>query len=500
MRRHRLTWPLLIFASFVTTVMGQESPPPATPVAPTEIPIEYRPYSVAIDVHLAAGLETVIPYAEAWLSELRSAIHREAGPRWISSLQFVPDATWARPAVWRVLNSTSAGEHIPVHTEDFIYLVRMQSVAGALTADVCVWEPMVKFLSPVRTVRVQDPRELCDQLGDALWTLFRPRAHWQQVDDFQARLQVQAGGLGVDAGLPPLIAPGEAFVPWIILRKRDQSIDRTVPQFWTYLIADPLQDGRGTARIVSGLRNPLSLKPRGRVEFVAVAARPQWDETTITFRRQSTPPQVLAAHETLWQADQFPIDESNPLAVHRQLTDRAGQITLQHDPESRLGWLTISSGRQLLARLPVVPGEEPAREVMLPDDRLRLQVEGQLQLVESDLVSFVATRTALMAITRAAAKKSEWDAVDARLKQLDALPTPQSFADRVSAIRVNAIALARQQKDRTTEQRIARMADDTLELVSRYLNDDKIAVLKEEAAELRKADTEAAELLKGKKP
>lgn len=33
------------------------------------------------------------------------------------------------------------------------------------------------------------------------------------------------------------------------------------------------------------------------------------------------------------------------------------------------------------------------------DDRLRLQVEGLLQLVESDLVSFVATRTALMAIT-----------------------------------------------------------------------------------------------------
>ena len=63
---------------------------------------------------------------------------------------------------------------------------------------------------------------------------------------------------------------------------------------------------------------------------------------------------------------------------------------------------------------------------MLPDDSLRLQVEGQLQQVQSDLVSFVATRTALMAIARVSAKKQDWANVDERTRQLDALPTPQS--------------------------------------------------------------------------
>lgn len=88
-----------------------------------------------------------------------------------------------------------------------------------------------------------------------------------------------------------------------------------------------------------------------------------------------------------------------------------------------------------------------------------------------------------------------------RGQQLDGLPTPQSFADRVNRDSGECHRVfARKQKDRTAEQRIARLADDTLETRTRYLNDDKLTVLKEEVAELRAADTEAADLLKSKKP
>lgn len=493
MRGHRSVSMILAFAlcAFDTVWCAAQE-------APAVLPIEYVPYSVTVDVQAPADVESLIREPERWQSDLLGAMNRQVGPRWDLTLTLGSDAAWARSSVWRAMQASTIRSHIHDPKAEFVYLVRLQQRGGSVAAEVRVWEPLVAALSPVRTVTVQDPRDLPDRIATTAWELFRPRGHWQKVDDGHARLQIQAAGLGADSALPPLIEPGESFVPWIVLRKRDQSVDRTVPQLWTYLIADKLQEGRGDARIASGLRNPLSLKPRGRVEFIAVAARPQWNETTITFRRQSSPPEVLAAHETLWQADQFPRDETNPPPVHRQLTNRFGTVTLSRDPTSRLGWLSISSGRQLLARLPVVPGEEHQREVLLTDDRLRLQVEGQLQLVESDLVSFVATRTALMAITRAAAKKSEWENVDARLKQLNALPTPQSFADRVSAIRVNATAGARKQKDRTAEQRIARMADDTLELVTRYLNDDKLTVLKEEVAELRAADMEANDVQKGK--
>lgn len=484
----------------VATLLVIVVQPAAAQDAPPVTPIEFVPYSVAVEVHVPAGLESTTHEAGRWQNDLRGAIHRQVGPRWEVALTLGSDATWARASVWRDFSAATAGSYFRELSAEFVYLVRLQHRGGLFSAEIRVWEPLVAALSPVRTVTVKDPRELSERIAITAWDLFRPRGHWQKIDDDRARLQIQAAGLGTDSALPPLVEPNEAFVPWIVLRKRDQSVDRTVPQLWTYLIADKLRDGRGEARIASGLRNPLALKPRGRVEFIAVAARPQWSETTIIFRRQSSPPEVLAAHETQWQTDQFPVDETHSPPIQHQLTNRFGNVTLQRDPASRLGWLSISSGRQLLARLPVVPGEEHQREVMLLDDRLRLQVEGQLQLVESDLVSFVATRTALMAITRAAAKKSEWEQVDARLKQLDGLPSPQSFADRVSAIRVNAIASARKQKDRTAEQRIARLADDTLELVTRYLNDDKLTVLKEEVAELRAADTEAADLLKSKKP
>ncbi len=452
--------------------------------APVVIPIEYVPYSVAMQVHAPDDADLKV---EVLRSELEAAIRRRVGSRWNVSLTADPGAAWASPSAWRDLRTETAKLHLKNDTTDFIYLVRLHSAAGVRSAEVRVWEPLISALSPLRKVVAMDPRELPERIADTAWELFRPRGHWQKIDDATVRLQIQAAGLGVESGLPPLIEPGEAFAPWIVLRKRDQSVDKIVPQPWTYLIADKLTDGRGEARIASGFRSPLALKPRGRVEFVAIAARPQWSASTITFRRQSSPPEVLAAHEVQSQVDQFPIDDEHPPTVSRQLTDRFGKITVQRDPTSRLKWLSISSGRQLLARLPVIPGEEDHRDVMLPDDRLRLQVEGQLQLVESDLVSFVATRTALMAITRAAAKKAEWENVDTRLKQLNALPTPQSFLDRVNAIRVLAIAKARTQKDRTSEQRIARMADETGELVNRYLSDDRLTVLKEEVAELRAA-------------
>ncbi len=468
--------------------------------AVTVTPIEYVPYSVAVQVSLPENPDAHIADAAAWLSELQAAIIRRAGPRWALTVQRDSQAAWSRPSAWRDLNAAKASKLVTDNPADFIYLVQLSSTGGTLSGEVRVWEPLVSVLSPLRKATAVDSRELPEQVAQAVWELFRPRGHWQKIDDAQARLRVQAAGLGTDSALPPLLDVGEVFNPWIVLRKRDQSVDRIVPQSWTYLIAETLIDGRGQARIVSGLRNPLTLKPRGRVEFVAIAARPQWSETTITFRRQSSPPEVLAAHETQWYADQFPIDEEHPPKVARQLTDRFGKMTLQKMPEARLGWLTITSGSQLLARLPIVPGEEHQREVMLPDDSLRLQVEGQLQLVQSDLVSFVATRTALIAITRASAKKSDWEAVDARLKQLNLLPSPQSFLDRVNAIRVAAVAKARSAKDRTTEQRVSRMTDDTAELVKRYLNDDKLAVLKEEVAELRAADVEPPDAPKAKTP
>ena len=450
-------------------------------------PIEFVPYSVAVHVSVANDAVT----ESATNSEtLRTAISRFAGERWTLSTISDGPHRWAAPAAWNTLAGDRVSALIDAPQGEFVYLLRLRAEPDALVAEVRLWEPLLGALSPVRTVTARDPRTLPELVAATVWDLFRPRGHWKKIDDGHVELQVQAAGLGLEAGLPPLVREAEIFAPWIVIRKRDQSVERTVPQPWTYLVTESLTEGRGSARIVSGLRSPLALKPRGRVEFVAIAARAPWSQTEFTFRRQSVPPQVLAAHEVQWHHDQFPWDEQHPPEVHRQLTDRFGRITLNRDVKSPLSWLSISSGSQLLARLPVVPGEASHQEVMLPDDSLRLHVEGQLQQVQSDLVSFVATRTALIAIARAAAKKQDWASVDERTRQLDALPAPQTFLDRVTAIRVTAVNKAKDRRDRLSEQRILRMTDDTAELVKRYLNDEKITLLKEELSELRKAATE----------
>jgi hypothetical protein len=88
-----------------------------------------------------------------------------------------------------------------------------------------------------------------------------------------------------------------------------------------------------------------------------------------------------------------------------------------------------------------------------------------------------------MAAARSLAKKRQWDEAKRRLRQIDALPQPQTFKERISSIRA-AADTARQRKDRVTEQRIVRLCDETTELVTHYLTDEKVKLLKEEIAEL----------------
>ena len=162
-------------------------------------------------------------------------------------------------------------------------------------------------------------------------------------------------------------------------------------------------------------------------------------------------------------------------------------------PDGEPVWLFVKSGQALLARVPIVPGAQVAEVLELPDDTLRLEIEGSIATLQAELVDTVARRAVLMAQAKAQANASQWEAMNDVLRQLDDMPKAAAFASSINAIRQPALKAARSRRDRMTEDRIKKLCDEATELVTNYLDEDKLKELKEELTELRQlAAAEAA--------
>ena len=101
----------------------------------------------------------------------------------------------------------------------------------------------------------------------------------------------------------------------------------------------------------------------------------------------------------------------------------------------------------------------------------------------------------MAATARAHAKAHQWKAMDGALKQLSALPDAALFLKELNTIRFTGQEAAKVAKDRATEGRVQRLCDESLALIKRYLDADKIKVIKEELDELRKSELESEKAL-----
>lgn len=485
---------LLLIGLWLAAVDGSAAAELDSPPGSSPLPIEFQPYRI----HLVVTSDPQSQFAARARAELESnlpsLLDRSIGPRW--EVRWTADeSTAAIPQPAEPPSETVDPSAPPVGAPlqpDVEYRIVVSGRSGEFAAAVDAYEPLWDWRSPRRMVRTSEVRELPSLVVQTLAGLFRPRALWERLDETQVRLRVQGGALADPDPALPLLHRPEMFEPWIFFMGRGGVIQRKTAIPFTLCVLGEDADGRGTGTVVSGLKHPLSSRPRGRVQLMAVACRALWPATDVEFVSRSQPPRLLVAHNVTvhrGRIDPLPEQELPPLEL---ITDRRGRVRL--DARSEVPWvmLGITSGDQPLAEVPLVPGAASQLRLELQDDLLRLRVEGQLRLLQGEMVSIVAERTALMLAARAAAKRSEWSTVDSMLNRLQNLPTPAKLRERISGIRVPAVADARRQKDVLTERRIERLCDETDEMLQRHLADEKIRLIVEEMAELKSAAKEIA--------
>jgi hypothetical protein len=343
--------------------------------------------------------------------------------------------------------------------------------------------------------------------------LFRPISAVEPSKSGEVTLRARGGEFPPpDESWQPL-PPGRTFEAFYCFLNKDRGIERVQQVPYTYLTAGQgAERGVASGTVTSGLRAPLSA--RRRIQPVALGINRRGSETRLTLITRPPARKPLAGVEVeispvpnpaaapkAGQTDAGEGHEADKEApkLPRLVADRSGAVTLGAgvSPAGQPIWLLVKSGQALLARVPFVPGVESAAVLELPDDTLRLETEGSVALLQAELVDAVARRAVLMSLAKSRAKTNAWEAVAELLSQLDEMRKAPSFAADINAIRVPAMKAARARRDRTTEERIKQLCDETNELVTNYLDEEKLKELKEELKEMQHiaADESAADAL-----
>lgn len=501
--------------ALVVCLLSASQLPGADPVA---VPLELQPYRVRVDVSFAARPEFPTDFRLAVLSDLRDGLDRSAGALW----QFVvAEDQNLRPAGVEPLRRVPA-EHVTSQAgDDFdkLFLLSVEPTGGGYLIAGREWDALTRELGPVQTQTFPERREISASLVGLLRALFRPVAVVTQARGGPVLLRSRGGALAPHDDTWQPLREGSLFEVYFRSFNKDQVVDRIQPIPWTYLTVGRVELGMGECVVTSGVR--ASFRPRRRLETVALEAVRQVPATRLTLETRPPLRRPLGGVEVELQpqADSpesgrsvsssddrksFVAVLNTPVVVlipraavvrttERLVTDRNGQVILAA-PQSPVKpvWLSVRSGQNLLARVPFVPGLRAEERMELPDDTPRLEVEGQVAQLQSELVDTVARRAVVLAQTKIRAKAREWTTVDELLKQLASMPGAAAFTADLSAVRLNARQAARARKDKAMELRVERLCNETAGLIKEYLEDDKVKALREEVAELKQIAAEEA--------
>jgi hypothetical protein len=277
--------------------------------------------------------------------------------------------------------------------------------------------------------------------------------------------------------------PGDLLMPVFRYSDRQRQVRSIRPIDWTFFQVQTIDRGRLELSLISAYRNALP-QTRRRVQLLGIRVRPQLDSTTVVVLPRGSRQNPLAgARCELMNSN----PKSNETAAEKipLTTDRAGRLHVPADAAYTLRFLQIYSGTALLARVPIVPGMVPFLELEVPDDRARLSVEGEVELLEVKLVDIVATREVLMTRTRTAAEQNRFEDVDKFLQELRALPTFENYRAQIDTLRIQAVDAAQQAQDRVAEARIKRLCTGITELASKHLDAQRLADFEDEIRSLR---------------
>jgi len=431
----------------------------------------FSPYRVQVFVDLEPGPPMTEDGLAQFHAQLATRLRGMVGHRWNLSVDHFPTEI---PPLSLDLGNPPSRERLPsewknVAKYDKVMLVRATNCGVGWSVRVREWDVRLEQWGQLVILATPGMAGLSDAMAQAILSAHVPVGEIQITEEQIVRVALRGSLLGEPGENLATRTMPQLFLAAARYEDREGNARAIIPIPWTVL--KPLSPDKSQpflgieCQVISGLRNPLSARRRGRVRIYAYAAQPTPETPTrLRLRSRQEGQKPLVGYEVYLQA------AGDGPTVFLGRTDVAGEITVPGTDPWYL--ISIKHGQRLLARVPLVPGQDSPAEVALPDDEARLTAETYLSGIQDELVDLVTARTIMVARMRARMIAQDWQAAQRIRDQLLRLKPREIFSSE----------LTRQQQrifcpDPVGQKQIDLMFSEMQRLIQVYLNPAEVEQL-----------------------
>jgi hypothetical protein len=481
---------------------------------PIKIPLERQPYKIKVLVSFSNDA-TLTPRLRAdLLRRIRSHAATFVGDAWQFEMK---DVSGTLGLSSRESIATVNSESVEPYSadQDKLFLLGVRSAGDQFILAAREFDVLFARWGPVFSGTAREPTQIARELVVLAARMFSPLARLETADAKRVTLLIKGGrlpSLNPDAvDRKAKYKPSFQFVPTGTLFRPMQPVyndDRTeilgmAPKGWTFYVVQSRDQEIATCMIDSALKNTLPPVSEDPNEPQLIVARTAGGFTNLRLvdieNRAPLPAMDIEVVETVGGA-------SFPLGT----TDSDGRIRI---PPNRTPNLLVKvyvrHGRDTMARLPILPGAGEEPDLPLNPDAVRLDIEGRVMAMQTQIVDQVARRAILAGnrspltntmqggMIRKALEKKDWKQAESMITQLKASPTGEAMNDKLGA----AKDYAREQRpeDKWTGK-IKRLFAETEEIIKSYFDPDEFDEIVEELEDDLKMRMEeaAADAAEGK--
>jgi hypothetical protein len=493
---------------------------PSTKMPPkVVIPLPMEAYRVVVEVGFDGHATQLPAVRQGLVDQIRKGLDRMYGAAWDAQVR---ESEWLIPSgkqrLFRLTNAELLARY-PESTAQKVLLIGIEESNGTFQISCREYDTRVQELSPVLDEQSAEAHNVANIACRLARDSFRPVLLFSKPRPVGGELEflLQGGELAVPDPSAAFIRDGD------VLRTFLRQMDRRNPDKLKSLTRldlcyvrvtgsnDELRadaespddqpvnvEGltRDTAAVyhdsghVRGVLISHGPVPYGgasrSVQQIALRQRPAATKSHVKLVLQARPDRPLICYRVDQVAKLRHTDTSEIPGV-RVLTDRNGELEISVDPQNPTFWLYVYSGSSTLARVPYAPGLLPMDTIKLPDDGLRLGVEGELYLFRDAFVDTVAQKAVLMSLAKKASAEAKPEELDKLILQLDELPGQKDFMSRLNAIKTPATEKAVQQRNTSVKRKIEKLCLAMEESLTKFYSSDNKIREAQELDQLRKA-------------
>ena len=536
-RGRRLRWSSVIFLSLITAdwqplnsiagaawITGVESSvqEPDRSHALTEddsgakVPFSLRPYRVRLSVSMTGGLGGRSFRSDRLLNDVRQAVSRMYGRMWQLD---VYAADWLRPGtptqitelnvedlidVAGLLQSSDGrdadGDEVvlnryPESKSDKAMLVGIAASTAGFEVICREYDTRTHDLSPAIRQFTPDRKFVASIAARLVRDSFRPcltyvRRYLDNEDREFMQLQVQAGEIVAPDPSVVQIRDGDVLRPFkrLMNPKDPTKLRQLRPLPLTYIRVTSVDQDVTRGLVTGVLLTHVRVSPfgvRGRsLEQIALRQRPAVRSSTVRLVERSVDNKPLVC-QRLSVVYKLRREDQDQLAQLKLVSDRSGEVKITvHDRFPTL-WLYVYSGHTLLAVVPYAPGLLTSDTIELPDDSIRLSVEGDLQLFRDELVDSIAVREVQCSMAQRAAEEGRSEDLQKHLDAYTAHATLEDFTKSLNLIRVSAENRAKRQQNSSGQRAIEKMCNRMKDTLEQYFSRERLSRRQSELNNLR---------------